>query len=88
VARVVLFLFLLFALLLVLRALRVFLAGFLNTPRETTRPPAEEQEMVRDSVCGTWIDRRLALAARRKGEWVPVCSEGCRKRLESRAESG
>ena len=38
--------------------------------------------MVRDPVCGTWIDRRLALAARNGEEWIPVCSEQCRQRLE------
>lgn len=48
------------------------------------RPDAIEGEMVRDPVCGTWIDRQLALAARNGEEWVPVCSEQCRQRLEKR----
>jgi YHS domain-containing protein len=40
-------------------------------------------ELVRDPVCGTWIDQRLALSGRRAGETVSVCSENCRRRLES-----
>ena len=39
--------------------------------------------MVRDPVCGTWIDRRLALPAQRGGEAVAVCSEKCRRALEA-----
>ena len=40
--------------------------------------------MVRDPVCGTWIDRRLALpVVRRGGETLSVCSETCRRSLEA-----
>jgi hypothetical protein len=42
-----------------------------------------EAELVRDPVCGTWIDRRIALSGRRGGEAVPVCSEKCRRLLEA-----
>ena len=42
-----------------------------------------EAELVRDPVCGTWIDRRIALCGRSGGEAVPVCSETCRRLLES-----
>lgn len=76
--RVAIVLFLFFVLLLVLRLIRVFLA-----PHRNARPPMIEGEMVRDPVCGTWVDRRLALAGRRGGEWFPVCSEKCRQSLES-----
>ena len=79
--RVALLLFLVFAALLVLRALRLLLAGFLSARTRPSAPSASiEGEMVRDPVCGTWIDRRLALAARSGEEWVPVCSEECRAR--------
>ncbi|HYK41390.1 MAG TPA: hypothetical protein VE007_03305 [Thermoanaerobaculia bacterium] len=78
--RVAIFLFLLFAFLVVLRLLRVFLAPYLTGPRPRH---TVEGEMVRDPVCGTWVDRRLALAGRRGEEWVPVCSEKCRQSLES-----
>ncbi len=80
--RIALLIFLVLAVLLVLRVLRVFAAAYLSRPGG--KPPgAVEGEMVRDPVCGTWIDRRLALAAKRSGEWVPVCSEKCRATAES-----
>jgi YHS domain-containing protein len=78
-SRVVLFLLVLFLILLVLRALRIFLA---RLAARTGGGPAIHGEMVRDPVCGTWIDRRLAIAGRRGGEWLPVCSEKCREKLE------
>jgi uncharacterized protein len=83
-SRVVLLLFLVFAVLLALRFLRVVAESFLRGRQGNGRPPRtiEGEEMVRDPVCGTWIDRRLALAARSAGEWVPVCSEKCRARLQ------
>lgn len=80
-ARVALFLVVLFAILLVLRLLRHALASL---ARRTGRSLPIDGEMVRDPVCGTWIDRRIALAGRRGQEWLPVCSEKCRSRLESR----
>ena len=79
-ARIAIFLFLFFAILLFLRVLRVFLAPHL---RASGPRPTITGEMVRDPVCGTWVDRRLALAGRRGGEWFPVCSEECKKSLES-----
>jgi hypothetical protein len=79
--RIALVLFLVFAALLVLRALRLALAAFFSArSRPVGRSASIEGEMVRDPVCGTWIDRRLALAARSGEEWVPVCSEECRAR--------
>ena len=81
--RVVLLIFIVLAVLLVFRLLRV-LATRLNRPPGSDRhPDALEGEMVRDPICGTWIDRRLALAARSSGEWVPVCSEQCKARAEA-----
>jgi YHS domain-containing protein len=85
-ARLILALFVLFLLLTVLRGLRIFLRAYLN---DTARPPAgpraslpREAEMVRDPVCGTWIDRSIALTGRQGGRTVPVCSEECRRALE------
>jgi hypothetical protein len=90
VARLVLFVLVLFFLLTILRGLRIFFRAVFpgGVPRPGsagggTRPPALEGEMVRDPVCGTWLDRRLAVAARRGAETVPVCSEDCRRRLEA-----
>ena len=80
--RIAILIFVVFAVLLVLRALRMFAAGYFPRPRARKPPGSIEGEMVRDPVCGTWIDRRLALAAKSSGEWVPVCSEKCRADLE------
>jgi hypothetical protein len=85
--RLVLFVFLLFLFLTVLRGLRIFFAAFLGRPAPgggQRRAAPLEGEMVRDPICGTWIDRRLALPTRQGAEMVPVCSEKCRKLLEAR----
>jgi hypothetical protein len=79
-ARIALALLLLFLALLALRVLR-FAIERARGPRTESRPIL--QEMVRDPVCGIWIDRRIAMSGRRGGEWLPVCSEKCRKVLES-----
>jgi YHS domain-containing protein len=80
-ARVLLLVFALFLLLTVLRGLRIFFRAFFRG--RGPGPAAREEEMVRDPVCGTWIDRRLALSARRAGQTVEVCSEQCRRSLEA-----
>ncbi len=80
--RVAAFLLVLFAALLVLRALRVFLERLLARARPR-RASAVEGEMVRDPVCGVWIDRRLAIPAGPDGLRTAVCSEACRRALES-----
>ncbi len=80
-ARVAIFLFLLFAILLALRLIGFVLRSLSSRP--VSGGPPVEGEMVRDPVCGTWIDRRLAIAGRRGSEWLPVCSEKCRRELES-----
>jgi hypothetical protein len=85
-ARLALFLFALFLFLTVLRGLRIFFAAVFRTqgPSGAARQGGtREAEMVRDPVCGTWIDRGLALAARKGDEFVPVCSEKCRSAVES-----
>jgi hypothetical protein len=79
-ARIALALLLLFLALLALRVLR-FAIERTRGARTGSRPVL--QEMVRDPVCGIWIDRRIAMSGRRGGEWLPVCSEKCRKVLES-----
>ena len=85
-ARLLLVLFVVFMLLTVIRGLRIFLRAFLRDtagPRPASGPPAVRQaEMVRDPVCGTWIDRSIALTGSRGGVAVPVCSDECRRALE------
>lgn len=81
--RAGLLILLVFVVLLVLRTLRILSAALFPSVPRRGAPPAPEEEMVRDPVCGTWIDRRLALAGRRGAEWIPVCSEKCRGQIEA-----
>lgn len=83
--RFALILTLFFVALGLLRVIRGLLASVLGggAPGGGTRQVIG-QEMVRDPICGTWVDRRLALTGRRGGEIVPVCSEKCRLALETR----
>lgn len=86
-ARIALLLFALFLFLTVLRGLRIFFSAFFRRPPESpprSGGPQDAGEMVRDPVCGTWLDRRLALTARRGDEIVSVCSEKCLRLLEAR----
>jgi hypothetical protein len=81
VIRFAIYLVLFFLALGVLRVARLLLDA--GPGRRRPSPPQVESEMVRDPVCGTWIDRRLALAGIRAGRSVPVCSEKCRRALEA-----
>ena len=64
-ARIFLVILLVFVALFALRVLRVIVETFLAGRGKSGSSPAQiEGEMVKDPVCGTWIDRRLALAAR------------------------
>jgi YHS domain-containing protein len=54
-------------------------------PRRAPSPPPPTAEqpgvLVQDPVCGTFIDRSRALAARdRTGQTVYFCSETCRRK--------
>ena len=83
--RLVLFVFALFLFLTVLRGLRIFFAAVFRPqgPRGVRPGGTREAEMVRDPVCGTWIDRGIAVLGKKGGASVPVCSEQCRQRLEA-----
>ncbi|HEY1435431.1 MAG TPA: hypothetical protein VGG65_08655 [Thermoanaerobaculia bacterium] len=82
--RLILFVVVLFMLLTVLRGLRIFLQAFFRgaRPAAPRTGGTREAEMVRDPVCGTWIDRGIALTTTRGGQDVAVCSEACRKAIE------
>jgi len=82
--RVALIIVLLFAALGLLRVMRGLLSSVLGGGAPAApRGEVAGGEMVRDPICGTWIDRRLAVSGRRGGEAVPVCSEKCRLALEA-----
>ena len=75
---------------LLVRLVWKFLAGVIGgAAREPQVPPAKGLPLVRDPVCGTYIDQARALALRRKGETQYFCSENCRTafRQESRARA-
>jgi hypothetical protein len=82
VIRFALVLVAIFLFLGIVKALRLLLVGASASARRKARG-APEAEMIRDPVCGTWIDRRLAVFGRRGGETVPVCSDTCRRTLEA-----
>lgn len=81
--KIVLFLVVLFLALWALRALRLLLASLFAGVRRARGTPARvEGEMVRDPVCGVWIDRRLALPAGTGPHAALVCSPECRRARE------
>lgn len=80
--RFALILVLFFVALGLLRVMRGLFSSVLGSGPRPSRP-VDGQEMVRDPICGTWIDRRLAVTGRRGGEPVAVCSEKCRLALEA-----
>ena len=83
---IVLFLVVLFLFLTVLRGLRIFFAAVFRSQGRAGAPRpggTREAEMVRDPVCGTWIDRGLAVLVRKGADTVPVCSDECRRRLQA-----
>lgn len=82
--RVALFVALVFLFVGILRMVRLWLHARSSGGGGAGRRRVPDGEMVRDPICGTWIDRRLALSARTGGEPVPVCSEKCLRQLEAR----
>jgi hypothetical protein len=83
--KIAVFLLLLFLALLAARWLRALWLSLFAPVRRRQSRGSVEGEMVRDPVCGVWIDRRLALSAGTGAAAVPVCSEACRRVLEKRA---
>ena len=81
--RFALILVLFFVALGLVRVMRGLFSSVLGSGTRAPRP-VDGQEMIRDPICGTWIDRRLAVTGRRGGELVAVCSEKCRLALEAR----
>ena len=71
--------------LTVLRGLRIFFRAVFQRPEaRPTVARTREAEMVRDPVCGRWIDRRLAIPSRHGAETISVCSEECGAALAKR----
>ena len=75
---------------LLVRLVWKFLAGVVEgAARRPQVLPTKGVPLVRDPVCGTYVDQARALTHRRKGELHYFCSESCRTAFqqESRARA-
>jgi YHS domain-containing protein len=60
--------------------LRRFLGSFLKPPRAAKKDPNTIANfMVKDPVCGMYMDSRLALKLEKKNLMVYFCSEKCKQ---------
>ena len=76
--------------MLLVRLVWKFLSGVVQgAARRPQVSAAKGVPLVRDPVCGTYIDQARALTLRRKGEMHYFCSENCRTAFqqESRARA-
>ncbi len=76
--------------MLLVRLVWKFLGGVVaGATRSPQMPPARGVPLVRDPVCGTYVDQARALTLRGKGEMHYFCSESCRTAFqqESRARA-
>lgn len=76
--------------MLLVRLVWKFIGGVVEgAARRPQMPPAKGLPLVRDPVCGTYVDQARALTFRRKGEMHYFCSEYCRTAFqqESRARA-
>ncbi len=77
-------------LMLLVRLVWRFLGGVVQGAASRPQAPlAKGLPLVRDPVCGTFVDQARALTLRRKGETHFFCSENCRTAFlqESRARA-
>lgn len=62
-----------------------FFSGLLEGAAERRQvPPRPGVMLVRDPVCGTYVDRSRAVSARGAGETHYFCSEDCRSAYRGR----
>ena len=61
------------------RVLAPFLGGS-KTTRPQADPAASSNQMVKDPVCGMYMDSRLAICIERKREAYYFCSEDCKNK--------
>ena len=75
--------FRLLALILILWLLRRFLGSILGSPKqpEATAPPeGVSNNMVKDPVCGMYMDSRLAVRLENRRATFYFCSEDCKNK--------
>ena len=82
-ARIIRFLFWLLVLSWSVRLLgRLFgllLEGGASSPEQAAPPSASSgRRLVRDPVCGMYVDETLSIPMREEGEWLHFCSLACR----------
>ncbi len=70
---------------LVIRAIWGFVASIVvgaSGPKQVRRP--RSMQLVRDPVCGTYIQASRALEVHARGRTHYFCSEGCRRQFNGR----
>jgi len=80
----------LFILILILWLLRRFLARILGSPRPqpSAAPGPVAKNMVKDPVCGMYLDARLAVQIEGNQETVYFCSEECKSKYLKKSPEG
>ena len=74
--------------MLLVRLVWKFVGGVVEgAARRRQMPPAKGVPLVRDPVCGTYVDQARALTLRRKGEMHYFCSESCRTAFEQESRA-
>ena len=69
---------------LVIWLIRRFLAIFMGTAKRTGAPKTSQRassHMVKDPVCGMYMDSRLAVRLETGGEVIYFCSEECKRKF-------
>jgi len=77
--------------LFILYLLRCFLARFMKSAKKSpagSESAKPENRMVKDPVCGMYMDARLALRLSDRGSDVYFCSEECRKKYINKPSDG
>ena len=77
-----------FSLVFVVWLLRRFLAAILGNPKRAGmghNPLKSRQEMVKDPICGMYMDSRLAVRLENHNEVFYFCSEDCKNRFLSKS---
>jgi YHS domain-containing protein len=78
-------------LLFVLFLLRRFIAAFVKSPNRAQKDGSSQDagnRMVKDPVCGMYMDQRLAVKLEKRSEVVHFCSEECKNKYINKSSGG
>jgi len=83
-------LFRILVLVFILWLFRRFLAAFTGSPKQATKPKdgnstGTVNHMVKDPVCGMYMDSRLAVRHESRKKSLYFCSEECKKKFLSKS---